>query len=202
MPEALKKLINTIGYLPGIGEKSATKLGFFLLNANASYLESFKNSLDNLQHKVWKCEKCHCLVDAGKDLCNICRSETRDKNIICVVEEYLDMITIEESWQFGGTYHILGWAISPMNGVFIADLTFEMLFARISDIEWDVELILATNPNIEGEATNAYLKEEIAKREIAYKTTITKLSRGLSSWYLEYADNITIINALRDRKKV
>jgi recombination protein RecR len=112
------------------------------------------------------------------------------------------MITIEESGQFGGTYHILGWAISPMNGVFIADLTFEMLFARVADLEWDVELILATNPNIEGEATNAYLKEEIARREIAYKTTITKLSRGLSSWYLEYADNITIINALRDRKKV
>jgi len=202
MPEALKKLINTIGYLPWIGEKSATKLGFFLLNANASYLDSFKNSLDNLQNKVWKCENCHCLVDAGKDLCNICRSETRDKNLICVVEEYLDMITIEESGQFSGTYHILGWAISPMNGVFIADLSFEMLFTRIADLQWDVELILATSPNIEWEATNAYLKEEIAKREIGYKTTITKLSRGLSSWYLEYADNITIINALRDRKKI
>lgn len=89
-----------------------------------------------------------------------------------------------------------------MNGVFIADLNFEKLFQRIEEVDGDVELILATNPNIEWEATNAYISEEIGKRDISYKTQISKLSRGLSSWYLEYADNITIINALRERKKV
>jgi len=202
MPEALKKLINTISYLPWIWEKSATKLGFFLLNANKNYLDNFKNSIDTIQTKIWKCENCGCLVDAWKQKCNICENESREQNLICIVEEYLDMLTIEESWQFNGVYHILGWAISPMNGIFIGDLRFEQLFERIRDLDSNVELILATNPNIEGEATNAYIKEEIAKRDIAYKTTITKLSRGLSSWYLEYADNITIINALRDRKKV
>lgn len=202
MPEALKKLINTISYLPWIGEKSATKLGFFLLNANKNYLENFKNSIDTIQTKIWKCEKCGCLVDAWKLLCNICENSQRKAHIICIVEEYLDMLTIEQSGQFEGVYHILGWAISPMNGVFIWDLSFEKLFERIKNIDSQVELILATNPNLEGEATNAYIKEEVAKRDIAYKTTITKLSRWLSSWYLEYADNITIINALRERKKV
>lgn len=202
MPEALKKLINTISYLPGIGEKSATKLGFFLLNANQWYLDSFKNSIDTIQTKIGKCETCHGLLDAGKKNCSICENETRKKTLICVVEEYLDLLTIEESGQFPWLYHVLWGAISPMNGVFIGDLSFESLFQRIEKLDGEVELILATNPNIEGEATNAYLKEEIAKRDIAYKTKITKLSRGLSSGYLEYADNITIINALRDRKEI
>ena len=202
MPEALKKLINTISYLPGIGEKSATKLGFFLLNANKSYLDSFKNSIDTIQTKIWRCEICQWLLDAWKMQCNICANDSREKRLICVVEEYLDMLTIEESGQFSWVYHVLGGAISPMNGVFIGDLSFEALFERIVWIDGDVELILATNPNIEWEATNAYLKEEIAKRDIAFKTKITKLSRWLSSGYLEYADNITIINALRDRKEI
>ena len=202
MPEALKKLINTISYLPWIGEKSATKLGFFLLNANKNYLENFKNSIDTIQTKIGKCKNCGCLVDAGKEQCSICENPKRKSHIICVVEEYLDMLTIEQSGQFDWEYHILWGAISPMNGVFIGDLSFELLFSRIEASEENVELILATNPNIEWEATNAYLKEEIAKRDIAYKTTITKLSRWLSSWYLEYADNITIINALRDRKQI
>jgi len=202
MPEALKKLINTISYLPGIGEKSATKLGFFLLNANKNYLDNFKNSIDTIQTKIGKCGNCWCLVDAWKERCTICENTSRKAHVICVVEEYLDMLTIEQSGQFEWVYHILGGAISPMNGVFIGDLSFELLFSRIESSENDVELILATNPNIEWEATNAYLKEEVAKRDIAYKTTITKLSRWLSSWYLEYADNITIINALRDRKKI
>ncbi len=202
MPEALKKLINTISYLPWIWEKSATKLGFFLLNANQNYLDNFTESLSSIQTKVKRCDSCGALVDAGRNKCYICESSTRSSWIICVVEEYLDMLTIEESGQFEGKYHVLGWAISPMNGVFIWDLSFEPLFSRIKEHDGDVELILATNPNIEGEATNAYISQEIAKRDIAYKTTITKLSRGLSSGYLEYADNITIINALRDRKKI
>ena len=202
MPEALKKLINTLSYLPWIGEKSATKLGFFLLNSNTNFLENFSQNLHNIQNSVDSCLNCGALVDAWKDYCYICNNDRRQKNLICVVEEYLDMITIEESGQFQWTYHILGWAISPINGVFIADLSFEQLFSRIENQDGDVEIILATNPNIEWEATNAYIKEEIAKKEIQHKTTITKLSRGLSSGYLEYADNITIINALRDRKQV
>ena len=112
------------------------------------------------------------------------------------------MVMIEESGIFKGKYHILGWAISPINWVFIWDLRFKELFERIENAENNVEIILATNPNIEWEATSNYIIEEIEKRKIKYKTKITKLSRWLSSWYLEYADNITLINALKERKEV
>jgi recombination protein RecR len=112
------------------------------------------------------------------------------------------MVTIEESGWYKWVYHILWWAISPINWVFIWDLHFEWLFKKISDFEWKLELILATNPNIEWEATSTYLTEEISKRWLNYKVKITRLSRWLSSWYIEYADNITLINALKERKEI
>ena len=137
-----------------------------------------------------------------QDFCNICKDENRDKQTIAVVEEYLDMMMIEESGIFKWNYHILGWAISPINWVFIWDLRFKELFERIQNADWKVEIILATNPNIEWEATSSYIIEEIEKRKLKYKTKITKLSRWLSSGYLEYADNITLVNALKERKEV
>lgn len=202
MPESLKKLINLIGFLPWVGEKSATKLAFFLLNSNKNYLENFANLLNNLKWSVEKCRECGALVDAWKDLCNICLDNNRDKNIICVVEEYLDMITIENSKIFNWTYHILGWAISPINWVFIWDLNFEKLFTRISDSKDNLELIMATNPNIEWEATVQYILWEIEKRWLKKFVKVTRLSRWLSSWYLEYADNITLINSIKERKEI
>jgi recombination protein RecR len=112
------------------------------------------------------------------------------------------MITIESSGWFDWVYHILWWAISPINWVFIWDLNFESLFKRIIESEENVELILATNPNIEWEATANYMQEEIEKRKLKHKVKITRLSRWLSSWYLEYADNITLINAIKERKEI
>jgi recombination protein RecR len=112
------------------------------------------------------------------------------------------MLTIENSWWYTGTYHILWGAISPINGVFIGDLNFWSLFKRIEENEEKVELILSTNPNIEWEATATYIKEEIEKRKLKYKVKLTRLSRGLSSGYLEYADNITLVNALKERKEM
>ncbi|MDD2870522.1 MAG: recombination mediator RecR [Candidatus Gracilibacteria bacterium] len=202
MPEALKELINSIGYLPGIGEKSATKLAFFLLNSNKNYVEKLSNNMLNIKNKVHFCNICHSLTDINRDICNICSSESRNKSMIAVVEEYLDMLTLEESGGYNGTYHILGGVISPINGVFIGDLNFEQLFRKISDFDGKLELILATNPNIEGEATSSYITEEIEKRGLKYKVKITRLSRGLSSGYIEYADNITIVNALKERKEI
>ncbi len=202
MPESLKKLIQMISFLPGVGEKSATKLAFFLLNSNKNYLENFANLLNNLKWSVGKCEKCWALVDAWKDLCNICLNNNRDKNLICVVEEYLDMLTIENSKIFNWTYHILGWAISPINWVFIWDLNFESLFKKISDFNWTLELIMATNPNIEWEATVQYILWELEKRWLKKFVKVTRLSRWLSSWYLEYADNITLINSIKERKEI
>jgi recombination protein RecR len=202
MPESLKKLINSISYLPWIWEKSATKLAFFLLNTNQNFLENLGNNIKNIKNEISKCENCWILTDKNKKLCNICSNPNRNKNQIIVVEEYLDMITIEETWIYKWLYHILWWAISPINGVFIWDLNFENLFKKIENSEQKIELILATNPNIEWEATSSYIIEEIEKRKLKHKIIITKLSRWLSSWFIEYADNITLINALKERKEI
>ncbi len=202
MPESLKKLINSISYLPWIWEKSATKLAFFLLNSNQNFLETLGDNIKNIKQEISKCKNCGILTDKNKELCNICFNPERDKTQITVVEEYLDMITIEETWIYKWVYHILWGSISPINWIFIWDLNFESLFEKIKNSEEKIEIILATNPNIEWEATSQYIIEEIEKRKLKHKTIITKLSRGLSSWFIEYADNITLINALKERKEV
>jgi len=201
MPEALKRLINTISYLPWIWEKSATKLAFFLLNSNENFLNNFRNDLENIKNKITRCNICNSLCDIKKDTCSICLNESRDKYTIAIVEEYLDMLTIEQSGGYSWVYHILWWVISPINWVFVWDLNFLQLFKKIEESDKNLELILATNPNIEWEATMNYIKEEIERRWLKYKTRITKLSRWLSSWYIEYADNITLINAMKERKE-
>jgi recombination protein RecR len=202
MPEALRKLIQSIGYLPGIWENRATKLAFFLLNSNKNFIEHLSNDIQNIKDKVWYCKNCYWLTDINQEKCSICTSKTRDTKTIAVVEEYLDLLTIEQSWGYKWLYHVLWWAISPINGVFIWDLHFEPLFNRIIDSDQNIELILAMNPNIEWEATITYIKEEISKRKLEHKVTITRLSRGLSSWYIEYADNVTLMNALKERREL
>ena len=202
MPEALKRLINSISYLPWIWDNRATKLAFFLLNSNKSFIENLSENLLSIKEKVEFCDVCNWLTDSGKKICNICSSKLKNTFKIAIVEEYLDMLTLEQSWWYDWVYHILWWAISPINWVFIWDLSFEKLFSRISASDEKIELILATNPNIEWEATNNYITEEINNRKLNYKVKITKLSRWLSSWYIEYADNITLINALKERKEI
>jgi len=202
MPEALRNLIKSISYLPWIWEKSANKLAFFLLNSNSNYLENFSQSLLNIKDKISDCKQCHSLVDLWKEKCTICSNNSRNQNIIAVVEEYLDMQTIEQAGNFDWVYHILWWAISPINWVFVSDLNFNSLFERIENSEQKVEILLATNPNIEWEATTSYIIEEIENRKLKHKTIITRLSRWLSSWYIEYADNITLANAIKERKIV
>ena len=185
MPKELEKLILAISHLPGIWEKSATKLAFFLLNSNQNFNESLASSIKDIKSKVTYCKNCFSLCDLKQDFCEICKNDSRDSYTIAVVEEYLDLVMIEESWVFKWKYHILGWAISPINWVFIWDLRFKELFERIEKSDENVEIILATNPNIEWEATSSYIIEEIEKRKLKYKTKITKLSRWLSSWYIE-----------------
>lgn len=202
MPESLRQLINSISYLPWIWEKSATKLAFFLLNSNKNYVDSLTSNLKNIKDNVSFCLNCFSLCDKWKEFCRICESEARDKNIIAIVEEYLDLLTIEETSWYQWVYHVLWGAISPINWVFIWDLKFNELFKRIEEAPEKLELILATNPNIEWEATSSYIIEEIEKRGLKYKTKITRLSRWLSSGYIEYADNITLVNAIKERKEI
>jgi recombination protein RecR len=202
VPEVLKQLINNISYLPWIGEKTATKLAFFLLHSNQNFINKFANNLQNLQQNISYCKNCNILIDKQTDICKICNNKDRNHNQILVVEEYLDYITIEQTSWYNWVYHILWGAISPINWVFVWDLNFEKLFERIIESTDKVEIILATNPNIEWEATANYIIKEIEKRKLKYKTIITRLSRWLSSWYIEYADNITLINAIKERKSI
>lgn len=202
MPEALKRLIHTISLLPGIWENRATKLAFFLLSSNENYLRELRENILTIKEKTGICSICAAITDASKDICNVCNNSRRNHAEICVVEEYLDLLTLEQSGWYAGVYHVLGWAISPVNGVFVWDLNFSTLFTRIQESDSKLEIIIATNPNLEWEATSSFLVEEIEKRKLKHKVKITRLSRGLSSWYIEYADTMSLVSALRERKEI
>ena len=202
MPEALKRLIQNISLLPGIWENRATKLAFFLLNANENYLKDFRENIMSIKEKTDICTTCWAITDAGEKTCSICNNPSREKFQICVVEEYLDQLTLENAGGYSWLYHVLWWAISPINGIFVWDLNFSTLFQRIQDSPEKLELIIATNPNLEGEATSSFLNEEIEKRKLKHKVRITRLSRGLSSGYIEYADTMSLVSAMKERKEV
>lgn len=195
MPESLKNLIEMIHYLPWIGEKTAAKLAFFLLKANESYVSNFANSLKNLQSSLRECKICHSMTDFDKPICSICSDSTRKESELCVVEDYLDMLSIERTWVFRWKYHILGWAISPISWVNPENLNFDSLFSRIENNSEISEIILATNPNIEGEATALYAIERMPR-----EVRISRLSKGLPhAGSIEYADEITLLSAFKWR---
>jgi len=202
MPESLKKLIDVIWYLPWIWEKSAQKLAFFILQSNENYLENFADAISWIKSSISECENCHILIDSWKNICSICSNENRNNSEIIVVEDFLDYLMIEQTWTYNWLYHVLWGAISPINWVFASDLNVDSLIDRIEASGGNIELIMWTNPNIEWEATLAFIKEKINEHKLNYKVRITRLSRWLSSWYLEYADNITLVSALRDRKEI
>lgn len=195
MPESLKNLIEMIHYLPWIWEKTAAKLAFFLLKANESYVANFANSLKNLQSSLKECEICHAMTDFDKPICSICSDSSRNGTQLCVVEDYLDMLSIEKTWVFRGKYHILGGAISPISGITPENLNFDSLFSRVLDNPDISEVILATNPNIEWEATTLYAIERMPR-----KVTISRLSKWLPhAGSIEYADEITLLSAFKWR---
>lgn len=195
MPESLKKLIDIIAYLPWIGDKTAARLGFFLLKSNPSYVNNFSKQLEAIKTQIKDCTVCYWYTDNIDWICNICNDKSRDEKLLCVVEDYLDLVSIDKLKIFRWHYHVLGWSISPVNWVLPKDLKFEELFKRVKDWKFE-ELILAINPNIEGEATSMYIKENLAWVNIK----ITKLSKWLpNAGYIEYADEITLINAFKGR---
>lgn len=195
MPEALKRLIDMIHFLPGIGEKTAAKLAFFLLKANPSYVKNFSEALGNLHSSVKECEKCHGMTDIDTPICKICSDSRRNIAELCVVEDYLDMLSIERTGVYRGYYHILGGAVSPIQNITPDKLNFETLFEKVAENPEISEIILAMNPNIEGEATALYAIERMP-RDI----TISRLSKGLPhAGSIEYADEITLLSAFRGR---
>jgi recombination protein RecR len=202
VPEALKRLIYNISLLPGIGENRATKLAFFMLGANENYLKELRENILTIKENISSCDTCWSITDAGKNICSICDNDSRNKLEICVVEEYLDLLTLEQSGWYTGVYHVLWGAISPMNWVFVWDLNFSKLFSRIEESDSKLEIIIACNPNLEWEATSTFLREEIEKRKLKHKVKLTRLSRGLSSGYIEYADTMSLVSAMKERKEV
>lgn len=173
-----------------------------MLNANENYLKELRENILTIKEKTSTCNTCGSITDAGKNICSICDNNSRNHAQICVVEEYLDLLTLEQSGGYTGTYHVLWGAISPMNGVFVGDLNFSQLFTRIEASTEKLEIIIATNPNLEWEATSSFLREEVDKRKLKHKCKITRLSRGLSSGYIEYADTMSLVSALKERKEM
>ncbi len=202
MPESLKRLIHSISLLPWIWENRATKLAFFLLSSNENYIKDFSKNLLDIKQNTSFCHICHSLTDKGKESCNICEDSHRIQHQICIVEEYLDLLTLENSGWYHWVYHVLWGAISPSNGIFVWDLNFSSLFSRIEHADEKLEILIATNPNLEWEATANFFIEEIEARKLRHKCKITRLSRGLSSWYIEYADSLSLVSAIKERKEV
>jgi recombination protein RecR len=188
------RLIEELNKLPGIGPKTAQRLTFFLLRAPQEQAQALVEAIQAVKEKVGLCSICQNITEA--DPCLICRNNQRDHSIICVVEEPLDILALERSQSYKGLYHVLHGVISPMDGVGPEDLKIRELLTRLKSSE-TTEVILATNPNLEGEATAMYLQRLISPLGIK----LTRLARGLPfGSALEYADEVTLARALEGRQ--
>lgn len=195
LPKNIQNLIDEFARLPGIGPKSAARLTFYLLSKPDYDLERFGQSLQNLRANLRHCSKCF-NISEDED-CRICRDLSRSSKVIAVVEEPLDVIALEKSGGFRGVYHVLGGSIDPLNGIGPENLRVEELVQRVSEEEVE-EIILATNPDFEGEATAAYIKDKISL--LPKEIRITRIARGLPmGGDLEYADEVTLKRSLEGR---
>lgn len=192
----VSRLIEAFSRLPGIGPKTSARLTFYLLRAPAEVALELADALRDLKQRVTFCERCYHITETSP--CPICLDETRDHGLICVVEEPLDVLAIERTREYRGVYHVLHGAISPVDGIGPDDLKITELLARLKS-EPVREVILATNPNLEGEATAMYIARLLAP----YKVRVTRLARGLPvGGDLEYADEVTLARALEGRREV
>lgn len=195
-PRPLGKLIQELSKLPGVGGKTAQRLAFHILSMDEKDVESLAFSIKNAKEKMHYCSVCGNLTD--KDPCEICSDKTRRQDVICVVESPKDVMAMERIREFDGLYHVLHGAISPMDGVGPEDINLKSLIVRLR--ETDVkELILATNPNIEGEATAMYIARLIKPAGIR----VSRIANGIPvGGDLEYADEITLLKALEGRREL
>ena len=195
-PGPVARLIEEFHKLPGVGPKSAQRLTYYLLRMPAAEARALAESILEVKERITFCSVCQNVTDTNP--CRICDSDRRDRTMICVVEEPLDILAIERSGSYRGLYHVLHGAISPMDGIGPEELKIEELLARLRTNE-ATEVILATNPNLEGEATAMYLTRLL--RPLGVR--ITRLARGLPvGGDLEYADDVTLTRALEGRQEV
>ena len=191
---AIDDLATELSKLPGIGRKTALRLTYHLLKQPAGQSRRLAEALVTIAERVHPCARCHNLTEA--ELCSICADGRRDETVICAVEEASDIGAIERAGEFRGKYHVLGGRLSPLDGVGPEDLTVTDLEARVQS-GGVREVIIATNPSIEGEATALYLQRRLAQ----YGVTVSRIARGLPvGGDLEYADGVTIAQALAARR--
>ncbi|MHA7223610.1 recombination mediator RecR [Arthrobacter sp. RHLT1-20] len=191
---AVQELIDELGRLPGVGPKSAQRLAFHILEADPQDMKRLADAITTVKEKVKFCTVCGNVTE--QELCNICRDPRRDPSIICVVEESKDVLAVERTRSFRGRYHVLGGAINPIAGIGPEQLRIRELLTRLNDSAIQ-EIIIATDPNLEGEATATYLARMLKSIGIA----VTRLASGLPvGGDLEYADEVTLGRAFEGRR--
>ena len=200
LPSALNDVIDALGLLPGVGSRTAERYAYFLLKSDSNISENIAKSLQSLHEGVKSCPITFAIMDASEEISPLYSDPTRDKSIILVVEEPLDIYAIEHTKAYKGTYHVLGGAISPMDGITADQLHIKELIARVEADNVN-EIIIATNPSVEGESTAVLLDKLLHEKYPELK--ITRLARGLPLGVsLEYADQITLTSALNNRTKL
>ena len=191
---SLARLVEQFERMPGIGHKSAQRLAFYVLNMKKEDAKAFSEAILSAHEKIKKCSRCCNLAE--EELCPICKSTRRDESVICVVEDPRDVMAFERTHEFEGTYHVLHGVISPMNGIGPEDITVKELLARMGDGKVQ-EVIMATNPTVEGEATAMYISRLLKPMGIS----VSRLAYGVPVGAdLEYADEVTLTKALEGRR--
>lgn len=200
LPKALLKLINELGQLPGVGARTAERYAYFLLKNPELYNQNLAKAIADLKPSIKECPKTFALISEGEEISPLYADERRDKRLVALVEEPLDIVPIEKTGKFNGTYHVLGGTLSPIDGIYPDDLHIKELLERLRDDQVE-ELIIATNASVEGESTALYVQKRI--KEAGLELTVTRLAQGLPvGTDLEYADQITLGYALDGRKAV
>lgn len=194
--DPIARLVKELAKLPGIGEKSAQRLAFHILEAGAAYAGDLAAAIQGVVRDVRLCTSCQTLTD--EDPCRICRDEKRDGRLLCVVEGVPDLLAVERTHEFRGRYHVLHGALSPLDGVGPGDLKIRELLVRLEREPAD-EVVIATNPDVEGEATALYLKKLLSPSGVK----VTRIAQGLPmGGDLEYADQVTLARALAGRREL
>jgi recombination protein RecR len=200
LPSALLSLIDELGRLPGVGARTAERYAYYLLKSDPKNLESLSDSIQKLHTNVKYCPVTFALIDNEDEVSNLYSDSDRNKKLVAVVEEPLDIVALERTGQYNGTYHVLGGAISPIDGVGPEQLHIPELLKRISNDEVE-EVIIATNASVEGESTSLFLQRQI--QEAGLEIKMSRLARGIPVGVdLEYADQITLTHALEGRRSL
>ncbi len=198
LPKALTELIDELGSLPGVGARTAERFAYFLLRADPKVNQKLASAIENIKSGVKLCPKTFALINADEDISMLYASPTRNKKLVAVVEEPFDVLALERTGGFKGTYHVLGGAMSPLEGITPEQLHIPELIERLKEDEVE-EMILATNSSVEGESTALFLQRQIEEAGLTLK--ISRLARGIPVGVdLEYTDQMTLTHALEGRR--